>query len=728
MSSTEDNRKQITVSFDSGWITQKTKAGIRVIRLLESAVRNDNRIRICSTSRTGLTLETDDSHRTDLLARLAEVLSAKAGEAKPWEHAAFSGDLAGLDVPRSIASPVLFPAPDDASEAVPEPPRRRPASSSSAPAKGAVVSNPTEKEGAPDPHAPVKAAESAEEMLRDLCGTAPLRYEPALSNYLREVATVVPRLQALGAMNHFWRRHLLVSIDDGWGFTAFRNSLCALYRALGLFGENARRDCRELEIRRRPGDAPDEDWRKAIDLARGLGDAVKKGSAPPLLCLDISAWQERLAEPAIKEYLRRINDAATGFVCVFRVTFMEPGVLRRVERELDDVLGIRVVAAPPASMESMVAFVREKLARSDFVVGPDADRAIEGWILREMSDGSFFGYKTLDKIASRIVYERVLSAPPDAVPAAVRTIDDATLRALSGAPGEEDDPDAALARLVGMDGVRKTLREIVAQLSARKELARKGRRVRAPAIHMAFSGAPGTGKTTMARVVAGMLKKAGLLRKGHLVEIRGRDLCGEYVGQTAPKTSAICRRAAGSVLFIDEAYSLWRGEGASDRDYGREALDTLVAEMENHRDDFCVILAGYSDEMSVMLGGNAGLGSRIPHRIEFPNYSREELGEIFLRMLGEGDFAPERGLEKAVRAFFARIPDETMQARDFGNARLVRNLYERVWGKAAYRRSLSGEPELRLLVADLDAAAADPEFKSLFVPSGAHRPLGFSPA
>ena len=169
--------------------------------------------------------------------------------------------------------------------------------------------------------------------------------------------------------------------------------------------------------------------------------------------------------------------------------------------------------------------------------------------------------------------------------------------------------------------------------------------------------------------------------------MRGRDLCGQYIGETAPRTSAICRDAYGSVLFIDEAYSLFRDEFSSARDYGREALDTLVAEMENHRDDFCVIMAGYKDEMDAMLKGNTGLMSRIPYEIEFPNYTRDDLEKIFFTML-DGTFDYEEGLKESVHGFFSEMPEEMFTSKEFSNARLVRNLFERTWGKAAYRQSL----------------------------------------
>lgn len=205
-----------------------------------------------------------------------------------------------------------------------------------------------------------------------------------------------------------------------------------------------------------------------------------------------------------------------------------------------------------------------------------------------------------------------------------------------------------------------------------------------------------------------MLKEKGVLRIGSFHECSGRDLCGRYIGETAPKTASICRDAYGSVLFIDEAYSLYRGDSDS-RDYGREAIDTLIAEMENHRDDFVVIMAGYTDEMETLMRGNLGLASRMPYSIEFPNYTGEQLYEIFVSMV-KSRFKYDAKLFDVAHEFFTKLPDAITKAKEFPNARYVRNLFERTWAKSAMRCQLGGKTEIMLTADDFTLASADKEF------------------
>ena len=187
-------------------------------------------------------------------------------------------------------------------------------------------------------------------------------------------------------------------------------------------------------------------------------------------------------------------------------------------------------------------------------------------------------------------------------------------------------------------------------------------------------------------------------------------MVGRYVGETAPKTASKCRDAYGSVLFIDEAYSLYRSTDET-RDFGREALDTLIAEMENHRNDFVVIMAGYTDEMDTLMKGNSGLLSRMPYTIEFPNFTKEQLYQIFVSMIND-KLKVDKNLYIAAKEYFEGIPDSVISSKEFSNARFVRNLYERVWAKAAMRCQLSGSSEISLTKEDFEHASTDKEFKT----------------
>src|SRR5215831_10201111 len=186
--------------------------------------------------------------------------------------------------------------------------------------------------------------------------------------------------------------------------------------------------------------------------------------------------------------------------------------------------------------------------------------------------------------------------------------------------------------LVGLTPVKQRIREIAALLLVERARKRLGLAHETPTLHMSFTGNPGTGKTTVALKMAGLLHRLGYARQGHLVTVTRDDLVGQYIGHTAPKTREVLKKAMGGVLFIDEAYYLYRAE--NERDYGQEAIEILLQFMENHRDDLVVILAGYADRMESFFASNPGMSSRIAHHLEFPDYTLDELvaiGDLMLR-------------------------------------------------------------------------------------------------
>jgi len=233
--------------------------------------------------------------------------------------------------------------------------------------------------------------------------------------------------------------------------------------------------------------------------------------------------------------------------------------------------------------------------------------------------------------------------------------------------------------LVGLTPVKTRIREIAALLLVDRARSRFGLSTSRPNLHMCFTGSPGTGKTTVALRMADMLHRLGYLRRGHLVSASRDDLVGQYVGHTAPKTKEVLKRAMGGVLFIDEAYYLYRED--NERDYGQETIEILLQVMENQREDLVVILAGYKDRMDSFFVSNPGMSSRIAHHIDFPDYTTDELEDIGKIMVRAEGYHFTQETERTFREYLERRRNQPR----FANARSVRNAIERARLRQASR-------------------------------------------
>ena len=233
--------------------------------------------------------------------------------------------------------------------------------------------------------------------------------------------------------------------------------------------------------------------------------------------------------------------------------------------------------------------------------------------------------------------------------------------------------------LVGLIPVKQRIREIAALLLIDRARQKLGLAVEPPTLHMSFTGNPGTGKTTVALRMAGILHRRGYVRKGHLVSVTRDDLVGQFIGHTAPKTKDVLKKAMGGVLFIDEAYYLYRPE--NERDYGQEAIEILLQVMENQRDDLVVILAGYADRMETFFSSNPGFRSRIAHHVDFPDYADSELLAIAETMLSAQNYT----LDDAAKAALTDYIGLRRGQPHFANARSVRNALDRARLRQANR-------------------------------------------
>src|SRR5467141_2017887 len=227
------------------------------------------------------------------------------------------------------------------------------------------------------------------------------------------------------------------------------------------------------------------------------------------------------------------------------------------------------------------------------------------------------------------------------------------------------------SELIGLAPVKRRIRDVAALLVVDSARTAQGLPVAAPGLHMCFSGNPGTGKTTVALRMASILHRLGYVRKGHLVAVTRDDLVGQYIGHTAPKTREVLKRALGGVLFIDEAYYLYRPE--NERDYGQEAIEILLQVMENQRDDLVVIFAGYKDRMDTFFRSNPGMSSRVAHHIDFPDYTPAQLHSIAGLMLEQMQYRLDSQADSALLEYIER----RIRQPQFANARSVRNALDR---------------------------------------------------
>lgn len=525
--------------------------------------------------------------------------------------------------------------------------------------------------------------------------------------FLRELQLIAPQVKKHRTAEVFAFQNYIFSINKGCGLTTYLQLFADVLSSCGLFkfsGEN----CVFEEKLLPPGN---DSFDSVLSILKGHGRNTGK-----LICIDISEWMSCLSDKRMKDFLSLLEDQSSKNIIVFRIPFVESDTLDDISSSLSDVLFIRSISFPPMSVEELVACGKSTLKKYGYTADKDSWDFFRRRIVEEKADGRFYGINTVNKVIHEMIYRKQLSDARNNVDSDLIRSEELTGLIKSGAA--ELEGITALEKMVGMEEILKSVDEIITRI----ELAKTNKNLGNPCLHMRFVGNPGTGKTTVARLIGQILKEKGVLRNGNFFEYSGRDFCGRYVGETAPKTASMCRDAYGSVMFIDEAYSLYRGDNDS-RDYGREALDTLIAEMENHREDFVVIMAGYPDEMKQLMNGNAGLESRMPYEIVFPNYSREQLYQIYMNMV-ENSVACDESLPEAVKAYFDSLTDDFILSKSFSNARFVRNLFERTCAKAGVRAQLNDSSTLVLKKEDFNLAVSDRAFEKLLEKKKKNR-IGF---
>ncbi|MCQ2976011.1 MAG: AAA family ATPase [Bacteroidales bacterium] len=515
-----------------------------------------------------------------------------------------------------------------------------------------------------------------------------------------EICSIVPFIKYRKAEKKFLNFNYLVSIDNGYGFSQMVSSFGDLLTKLNVF-EGKSSNIYEYKI-----GAESKDGNTSIDdFIDAIFDEEKYYS---VIGVDVSYFLSKDNYEALRNFLNRLYKQNSKLVFMFRIPFLEKKALDDIRNIITDIINIKDIIIPPIHNLELYEYLFYEITSFGYSIDNTMMELFYKKLAQEKRDGRFYGFKTVEKIVDEIIWRN--SNNLASLAEFNQDTNDNIIRPeeISGFIKDNNSNDLTgfqeLEQLIGMENIMIRVKEIVSQV----KVAIKDKSVDRPSIHMRFLGAPGTGKTTVARILGKIFKEEGILRKGALIECTGRGLCGQFVGQTAPRTSAFCRDAYGSVLFIDEAYALYDKNHESN-DYGKEAITTLVTEMENHRDDFVVIMAGYTDEMENMMAGNIGLRSRMPFSIEFKNYTKEQLFNIFMDLV-KRHFKFADNLENVAKEYFMNMSDEYINSKEFANARFVRNLYERVWSKSALRNTFEGISEIVISAEDFNSATAEKEF------------------
>ncbi len=511
----------------------------------------------------------------------------------------------------------------------------------------------------------------------------------------------------------------LFSINRGNGLSTVLNLMAKTLKEASMAEFKGKRDIIEWKLTYQ--DNPNE-FQSFEGLLKTIGNAADANGFFGIVCINLEDWLDNLDDKRLDALFKFVWNNREEIIFVFTIPYVEDSVAKKVCNRIDDIISTKYMKFVPPSDSEYFSYFCNLFKKYEIEVADDVFSAFVTKITAEKNDGKFYGFNTVKKISNEILYQTILNSAKDDsdIPEKI------TRELFFALYGMDEDSDLSgmeqLNDMIALNEVKTKVHEILSVVKLQKEMFTSGSSAVKPCFHMMFSGNPGTGKTVVARIVGKIFKEEGLLPIGNFFEVTRKDFIGKFVGHTAPKTMEICRNAIGSVLFIDEAYML-----ADERDsYSSEAIGTLIAEMENNRDKMVVIFAGYEKELEGLFDMNPGLRDRIPHKVHFANYNRDELEQIFfLQLKNKLDF--DETFKAATEKFFKNFPEEIMKMRDFSNGRFIRNLSERIISKAALRFEMSGMEfsDFKLTESDFNVAIADADFQKLFAKEKHTKSIGF---
>ncbi len=560
-----------------------------------------------------------------------------------------------------------------------------------------------------------KSLPKPEIQLDDMMSVEPLK------KWVNETQLIAGRFKKLATeAGVYQNKFFLLSINRGNGLSTILNIMANTLESTGLFSFVGKSKVFELSFHY---SNHDEIFYKYLSNIHNAIQSFQFKGTPfsGIIAINIEEWIDHLYDKNFDEFLNLLYQYKNEVLFAFTIPYSDEDTLEKLHTKLDDVVNTKVMKFIPPSDKQYFNFFISCMQRVGLAVSEDAYSPFLYKLTTERNDGRFYGFNTVKKIADEVLYQLIVQAATEETELP-SSITDKELSAIYNT-GENEGTSGldALNSLTALQEVKDKVQEILALSKLQKELLEEGKSVIKPCYHMMFLGNPGTGKTVVARIVGRIFKEAGLLSVGNFFEVSRQDFIGEYVGHTAVKTMQLCRSAYGSVLFVDEAYLL-----ASSDSYSDEAIGTLIAEMENKRDNMIVIFAGYEKDLEQLFSKNSGLKDRVPHKIFFPNYNRDELKQIFFKQFDNKMDYDESFVKKADE-FFANFPDDVLQLQDFSNGRFVRNLAERIISKSAIRMEMSEDENEKLCLtsADFELAVIDQDFSRMFVKVRKVKKIGF---
>ncbi len=523
-----------------------------------------------------------------------------------------------------------------------------------------------------------------------------LSHAPEFLDFLNEVRGVAPLLKQTESEFTLTNQAILISTeDDEYAILTYLHMINDLYNETGL-----------VEFSNPPGIVPIS----SEVLMNGAFPAISQFTLDKIggmvLCLDISEWVGGMDEPEFTEFLMKCCRRQGDFVFVFRVPYIEKTVLRSVAEHIQDLFSLRVISFEPWSLDYMADLAVSYIQEAGFE--PD-EKAMEVFRLRiteERSDGHFYGYATIRKVADEMIYLKQKSLIESG--RVTLTIDGNAVQKLSQSRLADLDSAYLMSKLTGKEKIKKQLKEIFAGIKADPSGYK----------HMYFIGDPGTGKTLSAKIVAKYLKENGILEKGRYFEYRLDDFIGFCDGATMPKAMSLLRDAYGSVIVINSPKEYGnnkssekecRADRADDvisyEELVDDALSTIITQMRVHAEDLIVVFAGTQKEIDGLEDMHPDLKELVPYKAEFERFTDAELTEIFMKLIPENGYVPGTGLKEAVREYFDKLYAEMASDKEFTSARFVNNLFDSTMSKAAVRCEMDGSDPTVLTSCDFILAA-----------------------